>query len=541
MSVENLGIFKSRTRFEIAPLTILTGPNSSGKSTVLNTLKLLRDSADLPHPDLTEHGRLFMSQLRFGRGRHGFTDFHDTLNRSSDDGTIRVSIGMKDVTLRWQTLPGWMAGDGDRYGLFGDKTERNISKELEVDLEYDSAGLRRVRLNALQNDGRLCTFADFAFENSTTAHGGSAAIRGKIDYSILLAVVESSIRSVAASRVPLYSKTDESPEKVEESLNVGFESNYNRQSSGVGLEGLYSDIMWNLPIKYKCRDILNCYFLKPVMKSIVESLYKTLSGLHVVPHRVDIQDNYFSVSSRTDIEGYESSFDFYIHDMRAYMNELSRQHDIVYNHMSNIDRLCQEYGISNRLQINVVNQPDGRSAAGLTVSLNTESGVIPLHRLGRGHLRLLLMSIAIIGPQSAGLRRKRSLMVEEPEANLHPRLQSRLADFFVRGLPSFSDAGNEQKFFALNTDPRPFTRARPLIVETHSPYFIKRLQILVGKGRVRGTDIALHYLTGNHQSGETHYMIELDDNGKLSRPFGPGFTDELTGLALQFAESDRKN
>ena len=40
---ENFRVFKSRSEFELAPITILTGANSSGKSTVIKALKLLQE------------------------------------------------------------------------------------------------------------------------------------------------------------------------------------------------------------------------------------------------------------------------------------------------------------------------------------------------------------------------------------------------------------------------------------------------------------------------------------------------------------------
>ena len=39
---ENFRVFKDRYDFELAPITVLTGANSSGKSTVIKALKLLQ-------------------------------------------------------------------------------------------------------------------------------------------------------------------------------------------------------------------------------------------------------------------------------------------------------------------------------------------------------------------------------------------------------------------------------------------------------------------------------------------------------------------
>lgn len=41
IGVENYKLFKDRTDFEFAPITVLTGTNSSGKSSVINLLKII--------------------------------------------------------------------------------------------------------------------------------------------------------------------------------------------------------------------------------------------------------------------------------------------------------------------------------------------------------------------------------------------------------------------------------------------------------------------------------------------------------------------
>jgi AAA15 family ATPase/GTPase len=39
--VENYRVFEDEIEFELKPLTILTGPNNSGKSSVLNVIDIL--------------------------------------------------------------------------------------------------------------------------------------------------------------------------------------------------------------------------------------------------------------------------------------------------------------------------------------------------------------------------------------------------------------------------------------------------------------------------------------------------------------------
>ncbi len=106
------------------------------------------------------------------------------------------------------------------------------------------------------------------------------------------------------------------------------------------------------------------------------------------------------------------------------------------------------------------------------------------------------------------------LIIEEPESNLHPQLQSKMADLIAE--------------FVWNS----FSM---VIVETHSEYLIRKLQYLVAKKKFLADKIALYYFDFDqfHGSSEiSFYPIEIKENGTLSREFGPGFLDEADNLSI---------
>ncbi|NRS87783.1 putative ATPase [Flavobacterium sp. 7E] len=112
-----------------------------------------------------------------------------------------------------------------------------------------------------------------------------------------------------------------------------------------------------------------------------------------------------------------------------------------------------------------------------------------------------------------GMERNITLIIEEPEANLHPNLQSKLADVFVATVNFY-----------------PYIN---FIIETHSEYLIRKLQFLTANKQI-GTDKSIiyyfnadKYVTANEPKVKP---IEIRENGNLSDTFGPGFYDEAAQL-----------
>ncbi|MCR4417584.1 MAG: DUF3696 domain-containing protein [Ignavibacteria bacterium] len=127
--------------------------------------------------------------------------------------------------------------------------------------------------------------------------------------------------------------------------------------------------------------------------------------------------------------------------------------------------------------------------------------------------------------------------IEQPELHLHPKLQSKLVDFFLRYLD-----------FRFNKE---FTS---LIIETHSEHFLKKLQVLIANdlelpthydNEVSGPKlkdlVKIYFFDKNDESGITKLKeIEILDNGFLKEPFPEGFFDESTELEFSLLEAQLK-
>ena len=67
IGIENFRVFKDNTEFELGPINILTGPNNSGKSSLIKLLSLLRHS-------FTKDDSI--NKLNFDGGNHNLGTFY---------------------------------------------------------------------------------------------------------------------------------------------------------------------------------------------------------------------------------------------------------------------------------------------------------------------------------------------------------------------------------------------------------------------------------------------------------------------------------
>ena len=113
------------------------------------------------------------------------------------------------------------------------------------------------------------------------------------------------------------------------------------------------------------------------------------------------------------------------------------------------------------------------------------------------------------------------LILIEPESNLHPDLQSKLADLMVDAAYKFNI-----KF----------------IVESHSEYLIRKLQYWTAKGKASPKDVIINYLEKNKdQKGIDINQITIDEKGNLSDDLGEGFIDHAPKLMLDLLNLKKKN
>ena len=128
---------------------------------------------------------------------------------------------------------------------------------------------------------------------------------------------------------------------------------------------------------------------------------------------------------------------------------------------------------------------------------------------------ILLISLASMIRRYEHTYAKPFVIIEEPEQNLHPALQSRLIELITEV--------NKKYGFQF-------------IIETHSEYIIRRAQVFVAQGgykddkdAMNNSPYAVYYFP---QEGDP-YLMQFRKNGKFANEFGAGFFDEAANLAFE--------
>ncbi|HYR43814.1 MAG TPA: DUF3696 domain-containing protein [Terriglobia bacterium] len=143
----------------------------------------------------------------------------------------------------------------------------------------------------------------------------------------------------------------------------------------------------------------------------------------------------------------------------------------------------------------------GRKQYEIRVRTKGGSGEVDLPDVGFGISQVLPVVV-----ECFYVKRNSTVIIEQPELHLHPRVQSELADLFIE---------------AIRTWEKGEPRSIQFIVESHSEHFLQRLQRRIAEGDVKTTEVAL-------------YFCESDAHGSKLRPLEVNLYGEIVNWPDEF-------
>ena len=200
-----------------------------------------------------------------------------------------------------------------------------------------------------------------------------------------------------------------------------------------------------------------------------------------------------------------------------------------------INNWLKDFGIADEIIVSEIKE--GENILGFSYKLKKGDYINHLTNEGYGVQKLVSIFIYLSVSESDYY----SLIIEEPEANLHPAWQSKLAEVFTE--------------VSLN---------KSIIIETHSEYLIRKFQNIIAynhnnKPRISlenkdtwfeelrkwnrdslfSNHVSIYYLNNDKDVNEREpkiKKIEITKTGGLSDTFGTGFFDETSNLQFEILQ-----
>ncbi|MBQ0121546.1 MAG: AAA family ATPase [Bacteroidales bacterium] len=452
---KNFRKFQEFPDIDLGGINILVGPNNSGKSSLIKALiwasininKSLFWTDDENVNPYLEPAYFTFTDNTTAHYRLG--NFNVCVNKDSNSDKIELQIKLDDIAIQGVTIA------GSTFILTLERVDENleIARVSEYTIENKALGfLLSVNCKAKKVNELRFTFNEEVYKNLQYAFYENKLMTDIIKKLYNQSNKEESIFSEDRFQ-PAYNRTITPPSLT---------ANKSSEKRDIGT------LIWQI-----------FQFIKDNFRTQIHYI-----EAHNAPHTMLINRN-----DKNDFLAQTLNFYSQLPSAKRTMCE-----EFAKKWLSKFD-VCENFYI----------KPDETGEA-FTVRINSGEH---LAQKGTGSIQMFILVLRLATEIAKG--RKVMMLIEEPEQNLHPKLQSLLADMFFEVYEK-SD-GRIQ-----------------LVVETHSEYLVRKLQVIAAQNIERGSytteevneNIKVMFFPEN---GCT-YSMEFDDYGYFIRDFATGFFDE---------------
>ncbi len=479
LSIENFKAFGATQEFRLARITLIYGPNSAGKSCILQALRCLKQSVESPGAVSGEfvtngplarlgefgslvHNRREQSSMRFGVwiGNIGaWTGTNGAIVEIKKEGPTQ-----SDDRLDWTLLGG---------------AERYLSRDT-----LWARGGRVVRVALVAQNG-----ASLAFLHTNEGQNGGYRVesdRPVADLMEWLGIGPGTVAQEAKQPAALYLQSGEIPFFESHGWLPGLREgdNWHLVNGLLGIGG-WSDRVIAPPTDFE-------QHAKSIVGEWASGVESTLRGCTFVgPVR------HMPSGLTYGEDGLVSEGDLGAPGLGQ----------VLHNHPQLLSRLNENLA-TMELPYQVI-----------TKDVDLGFGrAVALYLLGRGSkIRLQLRDVGygcsqLLPVLLAAVYSSEVVCVEQPELHLHPRQQGHLTDLFIDSSATQPDGG-------ISAGPTQW------IVETHSEAIISRLQRRIREGRLSSNDVSVLFVEPSAE-GSRIIPLRLDEKGQFIDEWPGGFFEE---------------
>ncbi len=605
LGIENFKVFKTNSSFNFKRITVLTGQNSSGKTSLTHVIRLLQANKDIIFSAVPKE-----MILKFNNEATVLRSFTNILSKNSEMDEISISLPFvwKDFYEKFTLLLKFKIDNESKFcdGLLSElvitdskdiciynyklrprnkweyhcidndnvKIEDKINFDIYINIDYivkNALNDLRITKEALEtynkikegiNDDEIISILqnlkiDKNYKTKNDLYNHFINEIKKIENFIsVIYFGKNSLKIVAGyGNGHMFTQTNMIGMMTNESSENSF-YNLSNQYTQTGLlydydskeinEGIKGDKFFKAIQEIEISNLVvnNSQLFKPSLWNIKEHILKSKNetperfhnmadqiyesyGIKIDPNKIKENGNYKILeivleNFKNYITQISNDLNFhfipsvrainsnaYSRDTKTYLESVVFD---VLNEPQSTERLdyltywLQYFGICNNVDL----IPLGSSGLFEILLVDDDGVKSKLNEVGYGYGQILPIILKLCLPS----KDVSQFVIEEPETNLHPSLQSKLAIFFAE----------VQKKYRYQ-----------LIIETHSEYLIRKLQFLIATKKYSKDDLALYYFyhPKNIPIGEQQIKeIAIGENGLLLDRFGPGFIDEADNIAM---------
>ena len=522
--VESFRSFVDSGEIEIKPLTILVGRNSSGKSSLLRVLPLLKQSVseETKEPILwfggVDFGSLSQVRSRFSSATPvSFELSFDGISRSSDE--VLISEFGEKYYVR---SPGGAAGS-----IFLDDSETvRISQQLDDVASGEGARVSRLICN-VGGDSLALFFgpngnvAQINFNGLVLDNVGSVSVvvvkkgffprfvdnsragtptqlnRAMRDGPFFAALLRS------LDKLFHHKVLEDGRRAITRSLRFGSQDSFRShlEQTFTSTSTRVLSICDTNPDEFeKIRALVLLRMLPELVRRASHQLEKFCSGVrYIEPVRARASRYYRYQELAVDDIASDGA------NVPVFLHSLNRK-----------DREDLETWLSKSLGFAVSAERSGDGHIQLLVQENGTGSLVNLADTGFGYSQILPIALQLwkVNRSRIGVKRRHAdedasvIAIEQPELHLHPQMQAVLSDVFALSLSTAKAAGSSLR----------------LLIETHSEHLISRVGELIEQGRLAADEVVVYVFDRESMDDPTRVKRAFfSDKGYLLDPWPLGF------------------
>ena len=501
ISVKNFKSLKNTGVLNLKPITLLVGPNSSGKTALLQTILLLKQTLESRNIEVP----LVL------RGKYvDLSSFKDIVFQHDLKEIIEILLGIRIIQHpRIRRPPDFPKLYRDislmkfKFG-YDVKSKRIINKGLEISIPEVNVSITEEKIEVIHKKEPIISY-DFKKRREIEKRNFLYIPRFFPPAHFYLSrkqSLEKELKELLDKKTQLEEAIKEKPrekEKIESTI---------RKLERI-IKGLEAELRF---FEKRFGDMFKGLSIKQA--EIIEFSLNVLRDSSFHLQNLLVENTYYIGPLREYPQRYYIASGEYPRDVglrgehtveTIYFNFKQKE-----NRYTKLKYWMKEMGLAYDIKLSPV-------AEGIYALVVTDPKLgidVNLADIGFGASQLLPIIVEGIYAESGSV-----LLIEQPEIHLHPRLQALLADFLI-------DIMMEGK---------------QVIVETHSEHIILRLQRRIAENKLSYKDVAIYYFEPSSEGSKiTH--IELEEDG-IIKTWPKGFFEEdlEESYFLLKALGERKN